>query len=74
MNSQTSRKIIVASGVTVVVGIVVMLSALRWHPITSDPQALQPPTPIGQIPPAVPTAGTETLSAPAAVSRSRSGS
>jgi hypothetical protein len=34
MNSQTSRKIIVASGVAVVVGIAILLSALRWHPIT----------------------------------------
>jgi|HubBroStandDraft_1064217.scaffolds.fasta_scaffold00591_23 hypothetical protein len=74
MNSQTSRKIIVASGVAVVFGIAILLSALRWHPITSDPRPLQPPAPIGQIPPAAPTAASETLSAPAAVSRSRSGS
>jgi hypothetical protein len=54
MNSQTSRKIIVAGGMAAVVGIGVAIFALRSHPVASVAQTPQPPTPVAQIPAAAP--------------------
>ena len=50
MNSQTSRKIIVASVMAVVVGIGVVTFALRSHPVASVAQTPDPPTPVTQTP------------------------
>jgi len=71
MNSQTSRKIIVASGMAVVVGIAVVIFALRSHPVTPVAQTFYPPAPIAQIPAAAPAAAAETPAAPAAVAQKR---
>jgi hyperosmotically inducible protein len=67
MNSQTSRKIIVASGMAAVVGIGVVTFALRSHPVTSVAQTPHPPTPIAQIP--APAAAAQIPAAPAAVAQ-----
>jgi hyperosmotically inducible protein len=67
MNSQTSRKIIVASAMAVAVGIAVAIFALRSHPVTSIAQTARPPTPVTQIPTAAPAAGAQIPDAPAAV-------
>ena len=68
MNSQTSRKVIVASAMAAVVGIGVVTFALRsHHPVASVAPTSHPPAPVaqipadasqavGQIPPAVPPA------------------
>jgi hypothetical protein len=69
MNSQTSRKIIVASGLAVVVGIALVIFALRSHPVTPVAQTFYPPAPIAQIPAAAPAAAAETPAAPAAVAQ-----
>jgi hyperosmotically inducible protein len=66
MNSQTSRKIIVAGSMAAVVLIGVVTFALRSHPVTSVAQTPQPPPPIAQIPGAAPAAGAEIPAAPAA--------
>ena len=50
MNAQTSRKIIVASGMAVVVAIGVVIFALRSHSVTSAAQTPHPPTPIAETP------------------------
>ena len=65
MNSQTSRKIIVAGGMAAVVLVGVVTFALRSHPVTPVAQTAQPPPPIAQLPPAAPAAGAETPAAPA---------
>jgi hyperosmotically inducible protein len=66
MNSELSRKIIVASGMAVVVGIIAVTFALRSHHPTSVAQISQPPAAVAQIPDApVPVAPTP--DAPAAV-------
>jgi len=49
MDSQTSRKIIVAGGMAAVLAIGVVTLALRSHPSTSVAQAPQPPPPVAQI-------------------------
>jgi hyperosmotically inducible protein len=49
MDSQTSRKIIVAGGLAAVLAIGVVTLALRSHPGTSAAQAPQPPPPVAQI-------------------------
>jgi len=67
MNSQTSRKIIVVSGMAVAVGIAVAIFALRSHPVTSIAQTPSPPTPVAQIPTAAPAAVAQVPDAPAAV-------
>lgn len=53
MNSQTSRKIIVASVMAAVVAIGVVTFALRSHPVASVAQTPHPPTPVAQNPAAV---------------------
>jgi hyperosmotically inducible periplasmic protein len=68
MNSQTSRKIIVASGMAVVVALGVVIIALRSHSATSVPQTLHPPTPIAETP-AAPAATAEIPTVPAAVAQ-----
>jgi hyperosmotically inducible periplasmic protein len=67
MNSQTSRKIIVASGMAVAVGIAVTIFALRSHPVTSIAETPRPPSPATQIPTAAPAAVAQIPDAPAAV-------
>ena len=67
MSSQTSRKIIVASGMAVAVGIAVAIFALRSHPVTSIAQTPLPPTPVTQIPTAAPAAVAQIPDAPAAI-------
>ena len=57
MNSQMSRKIIVAGGMAIAVGIAVAIFALRSHPATSIAQTPRPPAPVAQIPTAAPAAG-----------------
>ena len=64
MNAQKSRKIIVASGMAVVIGIGVMTFALQPHPITPIAHAITPPAPVEQLPDATPAAV-----APAAVAQ-----
>ena len=49
MNSQKSRRIMVASGMAVVVGIVAVIFALRTHHDTLLAQA-HPPTPFAEAP------------------------
>jgi hyperosmotically inducible protein len=66
MNSELSRKIIVASGMAVVVGIIAVTVALRSHHPTPVAQISQPPAALAQIPDAAaPVAPTP--DAPAAV-------
>jgi hyperosmotically inducible periplasmic protein len=50
MNSEVSRKIIVACGMAVVVGIVAVTFTLRSHHPTSVAQISQPPAAVAQIP------------------------
>ncbi len=50
MDSQTSRKIIVASSMAAVFAIGVATWALRSHSVTSVAQAPQPPPPVSQTP------------------------
>jgi hyperosmotically inducible protein len=69
MNSQTSRKIIVAGGMAAVVLVGVVTFALRSHPVTPVAQTAQPPPPIAQVPPAAPGAAAEIPAAPAAVAQ-----
>jgi len=68
MNAQTSRKIIVASGMAVVLAIGVVTLALRSHSVTSVAQPLHPFTPIAETP-AAPAATAENPTAPAAVAQ-----
>jgi hypothetical protein len=68
MNAQTSRKIIVASGMAVVLAIGVVTFALRSHSVTSVAQPLHPFTPIAETP-AAPAATAENPTAPAAVAQ-----
>src|ERR1700675_2521712 len=78
MDSQTSRKIIVASAMAVVVGISVVAFALSSHHTTSAPQvsaaadslAPTPAAPAGAAQtPAAPDAVAQTPAAPAAVAQ-----
>jgi hypothetical protein len=62
MNSQNSRKIIVASGMAVVVGAVIF--AVHAHHDTLAAQAPPPPTPFTEVP-AAPAAVAQTPGAPA---------
>ena len=59
MNSGLSRKIIVASGMAVVVGIIAVTFALRSHQSSTVAQVAQPPAAVVQVPdaqvPATPT-------------------
>jgi BON domain len=57
MNSQKSRKIIVASGMAIVFGCVAGLFALRTHHDTLVAQA-RPPIPIAEVPAAPATSGS----------------
>ena len=66
MNSELSRKIIVASGMAVVVGIIAVTFALRSHHPTSVAQISQPPAAVAQTPDA-PAPVAPTPDAPAAV-------
>lgn len=66
MNSQTSRKIIVASGMAVVVAIAVVIFALRSQPVVQSPHA---PAPIAQNPAAERAAADQVPDAPAAVAQ-----
>ena len=50
MNSELSRKIIVASGMAVVVGIIAVTFALRSHHPASVAQISQPPAALVQVP------------------------
>ena len=82
MNSSTSRKIIVAGGMAVVVAIGVVIFALRVHSQTSVVQIPHPPTPVAPTPadaraaaaqiPAAPAAVAQIPDAPAAVAHSDS--
>lgn len=78
MNSQTSRKIIVASVMAVVVGIGVVTFALRSHPVASVAQIPAPPTSVTQTPatdlraaetPAAPPPAAQIADAPAPVAQ-----
>ena len=69
MNSQTSRKIIVAGGMAAVVLVGVVTFALRSHPVASVAQTAQPPPPIAEVPPAAPGAAAGIPAAPAAVAQ-----
>jgi len=71
MNSQSSRKIIVASGMAVVLAIGVVTFALRSHSVTSVAQAPHPFTPIAETP-AAPAAVAQIPDAPATVAPSDS--
>jgi len=68
MNSELSRKIIVASGMAVVVGIIAVTFALRSNHPTSVAQISQPPAAVAQIPdaaaPAAPTPDVAAAVAP----------
>jgi hypothetical protein len=66
MNSQTSRKIIVASGMAVVVAIAIVIFALRSQPVAQSPHA---PAPIAQSPAAARAAVAQAPDAPAAVAQ-----
>jgi hyperosmotically inducible periplasmic protein len=66
MNSELSRKIIVASGMAVVVGIIAVTVALRSQHPTSVAQISQPPAAVAPIPDA-PAPVAPTPDAPAAV-------
>lgn len=68
MTSQTSRKIIVAGSMAVVVGIGVVTFALRSHPVTPVAQVSHPPAPPAQAP-AAPAAAAPTPDAPATVAQ-----
>jgi hypothetical protein len=69
MISQTSRKVIVASGITTVaIGIGVLIFALPSRPMASVVQPLQPPTATPQIPAAAPTVVAPIADAPVALS------
>ena len=68
MNSQTSRKIIVASGMPVVLAIGVVTFALRSQSVTSVAQTAHPFTPIAETP-AAPAATAENPTVPAAVAQ-----
>ncbi len=74
MNAQTSRKIIVASGMAVVVAIGVVIFALRSHSVTSAAQTPHQPTPIAETPeiPTPPPAVAQIPEAPAPVAASDS--
>jgi hyperosmotically inducible periplasmic protein len=67
MNSQTTGKVIVASGMVAVIGIGVLIFALRSHPAASVAQAPQPLTPpVAQIPAPAPDATAPIPAAPPA--------
>ncbi|HTD11808.1 MAG TPA: BON domain-containing protein [Steroidobacteraceae bacterium] len=68
MNSQNSRKIIVASGMTVVIGILAVIFTLRSHHDTLVAQANPPATPFAEAP-AAPAAVAPTPDATAAVAQ-----
>jgi hyperosmotically inducible periplasmic protein len=67
MDSQTSRKLIVAGAMAAVIGIGVVIFALR-HPVGSVAQTPQPPAPIVQTP-AAPEAVAQAPAAPAVVAQ-----
>jgi hyperosmotically inducible protein len=68
MDSQTTRKIIVAGGMAAVVGIGVVIFALRAHAASSVAQTTPAVTlPVAQIPPATPEAAPPMPAAPPAV-------
>ena len=69
MNSSTSRKIIVAGGMAVVVGIGVVIFALRVHSETSVAQIPHPPAPVAQTPADARAAAAQIPTAPAAVAQ-----
>jgi hypothetical protein len=78
MNSQNSRKIIVASVMAAVVGIGVVTFALRSHPVASAAQIPVPPAPVTQTPatdlraaetPAAPPPAAQIAEAPAPVAQ-----
>lgn len=58
MNSEKSRKIMVASGMAVVFGCVAGLFALRTHHDTLAAQAPHPPTPFAEVPTAPATSSS----------------
>jgi hyperosmotically inducible protein len=66
MNSELSRKIIVASGMALVVGIIAVTVALRSHHPVSVAQIAQPPAALAQVPDA-PAPVAPTPDVPAAV-------
>jgi hypothetical protein len=71
MNSQTSRKIIVASAMAAVVAIGVVIFALRSHPVAAVAQTPHPPARVAQIPDA-PAVATQNQDAPAPVAHDAS--
>jgi hyperosmotically inducible periplasmic protein len=68
MNSELSRKLIVACGMAVVVGIIAVTFTLRSHHPTSVAQISQPPAPVAQFPdvpaPVAPTPDASAAVAP----------
>jgi hypothetical protein len=66
MNSELSRKIIVASGMAVVVGIIAVTVSLRSHHPASVAQTAGPPAALAQVPDA-PAPVAPTADVPAAV-------
>jgi hypothetical protein len=66
MDSITSRKIIVASSMAVVVGIGLVIFAVRVHSGTYVAQTPHPPTPFAETPAVAPAATAELPAAPAA--------
>ena len=69
MNSQNSRKIIVASGMAVVVVIALVTFALRSHPAASVAQTPLTPTPFAQTPADTPAAAAQIPPAPPGVAQ-----
>ncbi len=69
MNSQTSRKLIVASGMAVVVVTGLVIFALRTNSMTPVAQTPRPPAPIAETPTEAPATAAETRAAPAAVAQ-----
>jgi hyperosmotically inducible protein len=69
MNSATSRKIIVASSMAVVVGTGLVIFALRVHSGTSVAQTPHPAIPVAQPPAAAPAAAAQIPAAPAPVAQ-----
>ncbi|MDB6161169.1 MAG: hypothetical protein JWO04_4875 [Gammaproteobacteria bacterium] len=69
MNSQTSRKVIVASAMAAVVGIGVVTFALRSHHPVAPAQTPHPPAPVAQIPADAPAAVAQIPDALAAIAQ-----
>jgi hyperosmotically inducible protein len=69
MNIQKTRKIIIASGMAVVVSIGIVTFALRSHPVASVAETAAPPAAVAQMPAAAADAAAQIPAAPAAVAK-----